>query len=200
MRTKATAILIDGSNLYASNKALGLPSIDYNKIIHYFEGVVVRALYFTALPPKEENSSLRPMVDYLEYNGWSVIQKEWKKFFDPITKTEKVKGNMDVEIATMALELAPYCTDIVIFSGDGDFRFLIEALQRRFGIKVTVVSTIKTRPAMIADELRRQADAFIDLVDLSPHIKQTVNTPVDEVENPVLRRRFKFGNGDGGNT
>lgn len=198
MKNKSTAILIDGSNLYAANKALGLPPIDYNKIIHYFDGVVIRALYFTALPPKEENSSLRPMVDYLEYNGWTVIQKEWKKFFDPITKTEKVKGNMDIEIATMALELAPYCTDIVIFSGDGDFRFLVETLQRRFGVRVTIVSTIVTRPAMVADELRRQADKFIDLVDLSPTIKQTVKTPVDDVENPILRRRFKFANGPEG--
>lgn len=195
MRTKTTAILIDGSNLYASNKALGLPPINYNKILQYFEGTINRALYFTALPPKEEASSLRPMVDFLEYNGWSVIQKEWKKFFDPITKTEKVKGNMDVEITTMALELAPYCTDIVLFSGDGDFRFLVETLQRRFGVKVTVVSTIKTRPAMIADELRRQADAFIDLVDMSPQIKQTTPSPVDHVENPIIKRRFKFANG-----
>jgi len=197
-RSKTTAILIDGSNLYAANKALGLPPIDYRKILQYFEGTVVRALYFTALPPKEENSSLRPMVDYLEYNGWSVIQKEWKKFFDPISKTEKVKGNMDVEIAVMALELAPYCTDIVLFTGDGDFRFLVETLQRRFCVRVTVVSTIKTRPAMIADELRRQADKFIDLVDLSPSIKQTVATPVDMVEDPIRKRRFKFANGGEG--
>lgn len=198
-RSKVTAILVDGSNLYASNKALGLPSIDYKKVILYFEGTVQRALYFTALPPKDEQSTLRPLVDYLEYNGWGLIQKEWKKFFDPVLKTEKVKGNMDVEITTMALELAPYCTDIVLFTGDGDFRFLVETLQRRFGVRVTIVSTIKTRPAMIADELRRQADTFIDLVDLSPHVKQTVHTAVDEAENPTIRRRFKFGNGDGGN-
>lgn len=195
MRTKVSCILIDGSNLYAANKALGLPPIDYRKIPQYFEGTVHKALYFTALPPKDEQSSLRPMIDFLEYNGWNVIQKEVKRFTDPVTKEVKTKGNMDVEITTMALELAPYCTDIVLFTGDGDFRFLVETLQRRWGIKVTVVSTIKTRPAMIADELRRQADVFIDLVDLHPHIKQ-VEKKVDEV---LKVRRFRFANGDGGN-
>lgn len=190
MRSKVTSIFIDGSNLYASLKTLGLSAIDYRKILHHFEGTIHKALYFTALPPKEEQSSLRPMVDYLEYNGWGVIQKEWKQFTDPVTKTVKTKGNMDVEITTMCLELAPYCSDVILFSGDGDFKFLVETLQRRYGICVTVVSTIKTRPAMIADELRRQADKFIDLVDLHPSIKQS-NVPADELKT----RRFKFLNG-----
>lgn len=190
MRSKVSSIFIDGSNLYASLKTLGLSAIDYRKILHHFEGTIHKALYFTALPPKEEQSSLRPMVDYLEYNGWGVIQKEWKQFIDPVTKTVKTKGNMDVEITTMCLELAPYCSDVILFSGDGDFKFLVETLQRRYGICVTVVSTIKTRPAMIADELRRQADKFIDLVDLHPSIKQS-NVPADELKT----RRFKFLNG-----
>lgn len=193
MRSKVTSIFIDGSNLYASVKALGLPAIDYKKILQYFDGTIHKALYFTALPPKEEQSTLRPMVDYLEYNGWGVIQKEWKKFIDPITKLEKVKGNMDVEMTTMALELAPYCSDIVLFTGDGDFKFLVETLQRRYGISVTVVSTIKSRPAMIADELRRQADKFIDLVDLHPHIRQS--SQVEAAKQEVKARRFKFING-----
>lgn len=198
MKSKTTCILIDGSNLYASGKALGMPPIDYKKVLHYFEGTIHRALYFTALPPKEDTSSLRPMIDWLDYNGWGVVQKEWKKFFDPITKTDKVKGNMDVEITTMALELAPYCTDMVFFTGDGDFRFLFETLQRRFGVRVTVVSTIKTRPAMIADELRRQADVFLDLFDLKGQITQSLPTPVDAVENPAIKRRFRFAHGPEG--
>lgn len=192
MRSKVSSIFIDGSNLYASIKALGLSAIDYKKILHHFDGTIHKALYFTALPPKEEQSSLRPMVDYLEYNGWGVIQKETKVFFDPITKTNKVKGNMDVEITTMCLELAPYNSDTILFTGDGDFRFLVETLQRRYGHHVTVVSTINTRPAMIADELRRQADTFIDIVDLHPHIKQTNN---DTAKAVLKDRRFKFNNG-----
>lgn len=191
MRSKVTSIFIDGSNLYASIKALGLSAIDYKKILTHFDGTIHKALYFTALPPKEEPSSLRPMVDYLEYNGWGVIQKEMKRFFDPVTKLEKIKGNMDVEMTVLALELAPYCSDVVLFTGDGDFRFLVETLQRRFGISVTVVSTIKTRPAMIADELRRQADKFIDIVDLHPEIKQLP----DKTKAALNERRFKFSNG-----
>lgn len=192
MRSKVTSIFIDGSNLYASIKALGLSAIDYKKILSHFEGTIHKALYFTALPPKEEPSSLRPMVDYLEYNGWGVIQKETKQFKDPVSGAMKIKGNMDVEMTTLMLELAPYCSDIVLFSGDGDFRFLVETLQRRYGICVTVVSTIVSRPAMIADDLRRQADKFIDIVDLHPNIKQTNN---DTAKAVLKERRFKFNNG-----
>lgn len=192
MRSKVTSIFIDGSNLYASIKALGLSAIDYKKILTHFEGTIHKALYFTALPPKEEPSSLRPMVDYLEYNGWGVIQKETKQFKDPVSGAMKIKGNMDVEMTTLMLELAPYCSDIILFSGDGDFRFLVETLQRRYGICVTVVSTIVSRPAMIADDLRRQADKFIDIVDLHPNIKQTNN---DTAKAVLKERRFKFNNG-----
>lgn len=192
MRSKVTSIFIDGSNLYASIKALGLSAIDYKKILSHFEGTIHKALYFTALPPKEEQSSLRPMVDYLEYNGWGVVQKATKSFFDPETKITKVKGNMDVEMTTLMLELAPYCSDMVLFSGDGDFRFLVETLQRRYGICVTIVSTINTRPSMIADELRRQADKFIDIVDLHPSIKQKADP---EKSQEQKARRFKFING-----
>lgn len=189
MRSKIYAILVDGSNLYAANKVLGF-SMDYNKLLHYFEGSVQRAVYFTAMPPKDEQSTLRPMVDYLEYNGWSVEQKETKEFVNASGET-KVKGNMDVEIAVIAMELIPYVTDIVLVSGDGDFNFLVKALQSR-GIRVTVVSTIKTRPSMIADSLRRQADEFIDLVDMQGQVKRTTPSPVDLGEDPVRAGRFKF--------
>lgn len=195
MRSKVTSIFIDGSNLYATIKALGLSAIDYKKILTAFDGTIFKALYFTALPPKEEQSSLRPMVDYLEYNGWSVIQKEWKQFTDPVTKQVKTKGNMDVEMTTMALELAQYNSDTVLFTGDGDFRFLVETLQRRYGHKVTVVSTLHTRPAMIADDLRRQADEFIDIVDLHPKIKQVQKEHIANKTEEIKARRFKFLNG-----
>ena len=81
----------------------------------------------------------------------------------------KVKGNMDIELAVDAMELAGHVDQIVLFSGDGDFRPLVEAVQRR-GVRVTVVSTISSQPPMVADELRRQADAFIDLVELQSKI------------------------------
>lgn len=183
MRDKVTAVLIDGSNLYAANKALGL-NTDYKKLLHYFGGTILRAAYFTALPPDGEQSSLRPLVDWLDYNGWTVYQKEWREFVDPVTGERKTKGNVDVEIACIAKELAPHISHLVLFSGDGDFQFLVESLQRQHAIHVTVVSTIKSRPPMCADILRRQADEFIDLVDLYEHIGRS-----SQVERP----KFKFG-------
>jgi uncharacterized LabA/DUF88 family protein len=78
---------------------------------------------------------------------------------------------MDIKLAVDAMELAEHIDQMILFSGDGDFRPLVEAVQRR-GVRVTVVSTIASHPPMIADELRRQADAFIDLVDLKPKLSR----------------------------
>lgn len=169
-REKVAAILIDGSNAYAASRALGF-FIDYKKLLQTFEGTVLKAYYFTALRSEEVESAVRPMVDYLQYNGWTCITKptqEWTQDNGVI----KVKGNMDIEICQVANEIAPYVTDLFLFSGDGDFTFMVEALQRRHGLNVTVVSTIKTEPAMCADILRRQADNFIDLAELRDSIKR----------------------------
>jgi uncharacterized LabA/DUF88 family protein len=76
---------------------------------------------------------------------------------------------MDVELAVDVMEMGGHVDHIVLFSGDGDFRRLVEAVQKK-GVRVTVVSSIKTQPPMVADELRRQADIFVDLGDLAPHI------------------------------
>jgi uncharacterized LabA/DUF88 family protein len=72
---------------------------------------------------------------------------------------------MDIELAIDAMELARHVDQMILFSGDGDFRSLVEAVQRR-GVRVTVVSTVSSQPPMIADQLRRQTDVFIDLVEL----------------------------------
>lgn len=179
-----TAILIDGSNLHASCRALGF-NMDYKKLLKAFEGHIFKSYYFTALPPENEQSTLRPMVDYIEFNGFTVIKKNWKEFNQSSTficrecntqnvlSSVKNKGNMDIEIAVIALEVAPFVSDILLFSGDGDFRFLVESLQRRYGTYVTVVSTIKSNPIMCADALRRQADAFIDLEEIRHKIERT---------------------------
>jgi uncharacterized LabA/DUF88 family protein len=159
------ALFIDGANLYATMKVLGY-DIDYKRLLKEFQtrGFIVRALYYTALVEEQEYSSIRPLIDWLDYNGYSVVTKPAKEFTDTSGR-RKTKGNMDIELAIGALELAPHIDEMVLFSGDGDFRSLIEAMQRR-GVRVTVVSTATTQPVMIADELRRQADQFIDLVDL----------------------------------
>ena len=116
----------------------------------------------------QEYSSIRPLIDWLDYNGYTVVTKATKEFVDQAGR-RKVKGNMDIELAVNAMEIASHIDHMVLFSGDGDFRSLVEAMQRR-GVRVTVVSTISTQPPMVADELRRQADVFLDIVELQPKI------------------------------
>ena len=107
-------------------------------------------------------------MDWLDYNGYAVVTKPTKEFVDS-TGRRKVKGNMDIELAVAAMEMADHIDHMVLFSGDGDFRSLVEAVQRK-GVRVSVVSTVATQPAMVADELRRQADDFVDLSSLAPRI------------------------------
>ncbi len=167
------ALFIDGANLYAASKTLGF-DIDYRKLLKAFQkrGYLLRAYYYTALVEDQEYSSIRPLIDWLDYNGYKVITKAAKEFTDA-TGRRKVKGNMDIELAVDAMQLTETVDHFVIFSGDGDFRCLVEALQRR-GRKVSVVSTLTTQPPMISDELRRQADHFLDLVTLKSEISREV--------------------------
>ena len=162
-------LFIDGSNLYAASRAIGF-DIDYKKLLKEFQGRgrLVRAFYYTALLEDQEYSSIRPLIDWLDYNGYTVVTKPAKEFTDAAGR-RKVKGNMDIELAVDAMGMAEHLDHIVLFSGDGDFRSLVEAVQRK-GVRVSVVSTVTTQPAMIADELRRQADEFIDLAHLATRI------------------------------
>ncbi|WP_018633143.1 LabA-like NYN domain-containing protein [Neomegalonema perideroedes] len=164
-RDDRLALFIDGSNLYAAARALGF-DIDYKKLLSEFaaRGKLVRAFYYTALVENDDYSPIRPLVDWLDYNGYSMVTKPTKEYTDAGGR-RKIKGNMDIELAVDAMELAPSIDHLVIFSGDGDFRRLVEALQR-MGKRVSVVSTISSSPPMISDDLRRQADSFIDLSDL----------------------------------
>lgn len=178
------ALFIDGSNLYAAAKALGF-DIDYKLLRQEFErrGKLLRAFYYTALLESEEYSPIRPLVDWLNYNGYAMVTKPAKEYADSMGR-RKVKGNMDIELAVDAMELAPRLDHIVLFSGDGDFRPLVESLQRQ-GCRVSVVSTIRSQPPMISDELRRQADNFIELDALRDVIGRPPREPReqdDEVE------------------
>jgi len=163
------ALFIDGANLYATAKTLGF-DIDYKRLLREFQsrGYLLRAFYYTAVIEDQEYSSIRPLIDWLDYNGYTVVTKATKEFIDQ-TGRRKVKGNMDIELAVDAMEIAGYIDHMVLFSGDGDFRSLVEAVQRK-GVRVTVVSTVTTQPPMVADELRRQADVFVDIVELQSKI------------------------------
>ncbi|MFM7084655.1 MAG: NYN domain-containing protein [Hyphomicrobium sp.] len=159
------ALFIDGANLYATSKALGF-DIDYRRLLSFFRNKcnLIRAHYYTALVEEHEYSSIRPLIDWLDYNGYCIITKLTKEVTD-VSGRRKVKGNIDIDLTVDAMRLCDSLDHLFIFSGDGDFRPLICALQQK-GKRVSVVSTLQTQQPMIADELRRQADQFIDLSDL----------------------------------
>ncbi len=176
-KDEKTSLFLDGSNLYATAKALGF-DIDYKRLLAYFRERtrLIRAIYYTALMDDADYSPLRPLIDWLDYNGYMVVTKPAKEFVDSSGR-RKVKGNMDIELAVDMMRLAPSLDHVILFSCDGDFRSLIQAVQD-MGCRVTVISTLSVRPPMIADDLRRQADEFVDLVELEkeigrPHIDRT---------------------------
>jgi uncharacterized LabA/DUF88 family protein len=172
------ALFIDGANLHATSRTLGF-DIDYKRLLAEFgsRGVVLRAFYYSAMDP--ELSSLRPLLDWLDYNGYTVVTRSSREAVDA-GGGRKVKGNLEVDLAVDAMELAAGIDEMILFSGDGDFRSLIEAVQRR-GVRVTVVSTVSSKPPIVADELRRQADVFIDLAKLRTRIGR------DPIERPAPR-------------
>ena len=180
-RDERLALLIDGANLYSSAKALGF-DIDYKLLRQEFvnRGKLLRAIYYTALVENDDYSPIRPLADWLNYNGFTMVSKAAKEFTDS-QGHKKIKGNMDVELTVDAMELAPHVDHIVLFSGDGDFRPMIESVQRQ-GVRVSVVSTIRSQPPMIADELRRQCDNFIDLDDL----RDAIGRPVRDTDDNAI--------------
>ena len=195
------ALFIDGANLYSTARTLGF-DIDYKRLREHFasRARLVRAFYYTALIDDQEYSPIRPLVDWLDYNGFTMVTKPTKEFTDS-TGRRKIKGNMDIELAVDVLELAPLIDHVVLFSGDGDFRRLVEAAQRK-STRVTVVSTIESSPPMVADELRRQADQFVDLRDIQEIIEREARfprdgAPVDDAEEEDdLRREIALDDDD----
>jgi len=198
------ALFIDGSNLYAAARSLGF-DIDYRKLLNFFKkrGYLVRALYYTALIEDQEYSPIRPLVDWLDYNGYTMVTKPTKEFTDASGR-RKIKGNMDIELAVDVLEMAQSLDHLYIFSGDGDFRRLVEAVQRQ-GKRVSIVSTVRSSPSMAADELRRQADEFLELDELKSKISRvSINQPhadvgmsVGDVTTPTDTPQVEFYEDDG---
>ncbi len=159
------ALFIDGPNLYTAARAAGL-EIDFRKLLKEFQsrGRLVRANYYTTIVETDDYSPVRPLIDWLAYNGFNVVRKAAREFTDRDGR-KRVRGSMDVELSVDMLEAAAYADHIVLFSGNGDFRRLVEAVKAK-GVRVSIVSAINSNPPMIADDLRREADTFIDLADL----------------------------------
>jgi len=191
------ALFIDGANLHSTARALGV-EIDYRRLLREFQhrGALLRAFYYTTLIEDQEFVSLRPLIDWLDYNGYTAVTKLSKEFVDAGGR-RRVKGSMNIELAVHAMELADHIDAMFLFSGDGDFRPLLEAVQRR-GVHVTVVSTLASQPPMVADELRRQADAFLDLAELKLKIgRDPSERPVRDVrqQSPHFLRATANANG-----
>lgn len=174
------ALFIDGANFYGSAKNLGV-EVDYRRLFDLFASKcrLLRAYYYTALFDDQEYSPLRPLVDWLDYNGFTVVTKPAREFTDSQGR-RRVKGDMSVELTVEALSLADSLDHVVLFSGDGSYRALVDALQRK-GCRVSVVSSLKSQPPMISDDLRRQADQFIDLADIARHVGR--DRPDDEEDD-----------------
>ena len=187
MSAERIALFVDGANLYAAAKALTF-DIDYKRMLKEFEsrGRLVRAFYYTALIEDQDFTSIRPLIDWLDYNGFSIVTKPAKEFIDSAGR-RKVKGNMDIELAMDALELAPFIDHAVIVSGDGDLTPVVAALQRQ-GVRVSVMSTMASQPPMVADDLRRQCDEFLELAQMSHRIGRDPQERMDRLHRAAERR------------
>lgn len=172
--SEKTALFIDGANLYKAARALGF-DMDYKSLLAKARTAskLLRAYYFTAIQEDKEQdySPLRPLVDWLDYNGYTMVTKTAREFTDAMGK-KRFKGSTDIELVVEMLSLASKIDHLVLFTGNGDFKRAIEAVQA-MGVRVTVVSTIKSQPPMASDELRRQADRFFDLAELEKEIGRT---------------------------
>lgn len=159
------AIFVDGANFHSTIKALDF-DIDYKRMLELFKGKgrMTSARYYTALLEQDDYSPIRPLIDWLNYNGYQVITKPAKSYTDREGRS-RIKGNMDIEIALDMVSLADHVDHILLCSGDGDFRVAVEACQNK-GTRVSVISSMKTKPSMLADELRRQANDVIELCDM----------------------------------
>lgn len=191
-------VFVDGPHMHAAAKALGF-DVDYKRMLNLFrrQSRLIRAYYYTTLLEQQDYTSLRPLVDWLQYNGYTMVTKPAKEFIDN-TGRRRVKGSMDVELTVHAMQLVDQYDHAVICSGDGDFRSLVAALQVK-GKRVSVISTLESETPMVSDELRRQADQFVDLADLEPLIARELgdrrsvrkgpDDGLDQPQRPVARER-----------
>jgi len=169
------ALFIDGTSLYASTKSLGF-DIDYSRLLDHFgkSARLVRAFYYTTIYEGQDYNPVRPLADWLDYNGYTLVAKYAREFTDSQGR-KRTKHSVAIDIAVDMMEIAPHIDHAVLFSGDGDFKRLIDAVQRK-GVQTTVISTAHSHSPMIADDLRRKVDHFIDLDTLKGHLEKNKDT------------------------
>ncbi|GAB6853703.1 NYN domain-containing protein [Asaia astilbis] len=181
-----TAVFIDGSSLYYTAKALGF-EVDYRRLLRYFKTNtrLLRACYYAAIPETEEYSPLKPLTDWLAYNGFMLVTKNAREFTDQSGR-RRLKGNMDVELAVDLMELSDRIDHAIIFSGDADLRRAVEAIQRR-GVRVVAISSLRSSPPLIGDDLRRQVDLFVELGDIASEFTRRQGDPVSRPRSNPIR-------------
>lgn len=166
-----TAVLIDGYNTLSTTKLLKF-DIDFRKLLNLFQNKtrLVKIYYFASLRDNPaDHDPMIPVIQWMMYNGYNVISKKMNEFMN--IDNIQSKGNMDVEISVTVLEMVKSVDHIVLFTGDENFRFLIEAVQR-MGTRITVCSSMQCQPQIMSDDLRRQADNFIELNNLKSEIQR----------------------------
>lgn len=164
-------LMIDGVNLNGVARALEF-EIDFSNLRTLFakKGRLVFANYYTTILEGEDYSPVKPLIDWLDYNGFNVTSKVARHFTDAEGR-RKIKGSMNVEMAVDAVSMAQHIDHLVLFTGDGEMRAAVEAAQK-LGVRVSVCSSMKTTPTMASDDLRRQANSFIEFDDLRSEVSR----------------------------
>lgn len=187
------ALFIDGSNFYHTLRDLNL-HVDYKRLLAYFSerGTLVQACYYTALLGEGQSPEwLIRLTDWLAYNHYTVCTREARSFRRRVQAEDgnwiwvnEIRGSIHVELTVDMMTLAPYLDTALLFSGDGNYQYLIQAVQRT-GCRVIVVSSETTAESTVADELRRQADGFIELATISDEISMPPRPPRPASDAPV---------------
>jgi uncharacterized LabA/DUF88 family protein len=160
-----TALFIDGPNLFMAAKLLQT-QIDYRSLLTHFNenSNLLRASYYSTVveTPGDQYISLTPLLDFLDYNGYTVVKKMSREYTDAQGNRKAKNHTMKVEMTIDMIELAPRLDHVVLFSGDGDLLMLVDTLKRK-GVRTTIVSTVHGETPVISDDMRRIGDSFVDL-------------------------------------
>ena len=180
-KDERVALFVDGQNFYVTQKVLSF-EVDYKQLLTLFRSRahLIRAYYYTTLNEDLEFVSIKPLVDWLGYNGYSVVTKP-ARFFVDSSGQKRARTSSLIDIAVEAMRIADSVDHIVLMTGDGELCSLVSALQDR-GKRVMVISTLESSSGLVSDDLRRRADQFVDLASLQPLIgrrsTRDIQTPI----------------------
>jgi|SRR3990167_2647300 len=146
MEKPKTKIYIDGANMFYTQKRLGW-SVDWKKVKNHIEQDkdVFEWRYYVGI--KDSDEKMLKYLKHLNSVGFNTITKPLKKI--KISGGEAperdfiYKANFDVEMTADILLEKFKLDEIIIFSGDSDFRYLVKKLKDA-GLKVVVFSSRKT--------------------------------------------------------